>query len=221
MRRSTSYYGNSWIGMFAVTNNDYTLVPVDTAEKFSSVIKENLDTEVIPLAIAGSNLIGIYAVMNSKGIVVPDIIEEKEISVLKETGLEIYVCGDKNNANGNNISLNDSRGIVSVNMDEKEMKGIEDVLKVKLKPMKVSNYVTVGSTCICNNRGFLVHYAVSRDELNALENVFGFKGSTGTVNTGTGFVSLGSVINDKSYVVGEMTTAFEMGRIEDALGFLD
>ena len=70
------------------------------------------------------------------------------------------------------------------------------------------------------NGGFLAHYKTGEEDMAALRDALRVHGSKGTVNTGTGFVSYGVIANSKGYVAGESTTAFEMGRLEEALGLI-
>lgn len=221
IRRQTAYSGNSYIGMFAETNNEVTLVPLDASDKFRITIEENLKTKTIPIMVANSNLIGIYVVMNSNGIILPNVVEEEEIRKVKETGLNVYVSKDLHNANGNNIVANDKGGIISIRISDYERKKIGDTLGVELYPMKIAEHVTVGSCCTANNKGFLSHFKTSEAELQVMEEFLKVKGEIGTINMGTGFVSLGVLANDHSYVIGMETTAFEAGKIEEALGFIE
>ncbi len=215
-----SYFGNPWIGMFIKTNDAITLLPVDAMGKTEKSLESNLQTEIIRTTIADSNLIGIYTVMNSNGIVLPNVVTEKEASVIRKTGLNVYRSAAKNNAHGNNISVNDKGGVANVHVDSQEIKKMEDVLGVELVATSVAGYNTVGSCVITTNAGFLAHYKASEDELKELKKLLKVSGSKGTVNTGTGFVSYGLVVNSKGYVAGEATTAFELGRAEEALGLI-
>ena len=219
--KKTSYYGNSWIGMFACTNNEHTFVPVDSDQKFLDALKGNLQTECTKISIAGSNILGLYIVMNSTGLVVPNVVEEKEVELLKKTGLNVYVSEDIHNANGNNIVVNDKGGIISQRISREEIKKIEDVMGVEMIPLSIAKYSTVGSVCITTNKGFLAHYACTDDGMKVIESALKVPGNKGTMNMVVGFVSLGVIANEKSYVVGELTTAFEMGRLEESLGFLN
>ena len=56
--------------------------------------------------------------------------------------------------------------------------------------------------------------------MDDIKSILKVPGNKGTVNTGTGFVSFGAKANRNGYIVGEATTAFEMGRIEEALGLI-
>ena len=56
--------------------------------------------------------------------------------------------------------------------------------------------------------------------MEEIASILKVRGSKGTVNLGTGFVSIGMIANDNGYLAGEKTSAYELGRIEEALGFL-
>jgi translation initiation factor 6 len=220
MIRQTAYFGNPWLGMFIATNDSYTLMPRDSMKKLEDAVVESLGTEAIKASAGDSNLLGIYIAMNSNGIVLPNIMTEDEVAVLRRTGLNICVSGEKNNAHGNNIALNDKGGIVNPNISPAERKLMEDALGIELVPMTIAGYSTVGSACLAADGGFLAHFAASDDEMAMLESALKVAGKRGTVNTGTGFVAFGTVVNRRGYIVGEATTAFEMGRIEEALGLI-
>lgn len=219
--RKIAYQGNDWIGMFAESNNDYTIVPVDSSGSFTEKIEEILKTECIQTTIGETNLVGIYTVMNSNGIILPNIATQEEVKILKKTGLNIYISKDNHNANGNNILVNDKGGLIHPGISKEEKLKIQDVLGVELESRKISDYTTVGSSGLVNNRGFLLNFKTSEEELKELEEIFKVKGMRGTINLGTGFVSIGAIVNDKSYLVGRITTAHEMGRIEESLDYLD
>ena len=218
--RKTAYFGNPWIGMFIKTNDQVTMLPVDSMKKLEDIVVENLKTEIIRTGIADSNLLGIYIAMNSNGIVLPNVIEEKELKLIRQSGLNIYVSKDRHNANGNNIAVNDKGGVVNPSLSKKEVKAMEDVLGVELVPTTIAGYGTVGSACIATNSGFLSHFKSSENDMQKLKEVLRVYGSKGTVNTGTGFVTYGVVVNRNGYVAGENTTAFELGRVEEALGLI-
>ncbi len=215
-----AYFGNPWIGMFIRTNDEITMLPVDSTGKLEEFLVEKLGTRAIRLSISDSNLIGLYVAMNSKGVVLPNVARDEEISLLKKEGLNVHVSRDKHNANGNNIAVNDKGGVINPYVERAEAKAIGDALGIELVPMTVAGFSTVGSACIASNGGFLAHYKAGEDDMGRLRDALKVHGSKGTVNTGTGFVSYGVVANSKGYVAGESTTAFEMGRLEEALGLI-
>lgn len=219
-RRKVNYHGNPFLGIYASTNNTYTLFPDEAPKKFVDVVSSALGTKAVRCSISGSNLNGLYCVMNSRGIVLPGLDEKVGEKIRAETGLEVLVSKERWNAHRNNIAANDKGGIISERIDQRERKRMEDCLGIELVPMRIANYSTVGSLCVVNNKGFLAHYAASEDEMKELEGIFRVGGEKGSANNGTGFVAVCMLANDRGYVVGESTTAFEMGRVEEALGFL-
>ncbi|NYZ74598.1 translation initiation factor IF-6 [Candidatus Micrarchaeota archaeon] len=218
--RRTSYFGNPWIGMFIKTNDSVTMLPIDSVNKLDAAVAASLKTEIVKVGMADSNLLGIYTAMNSNGVVLPNIARKEEMALLKKSGLNVHISEARDNALGNNIAVNDKGGIINPHIPRAEAKVMEDVLGVELVPMKIGEYSTVGSACIATNTGFLAHYGCSEHDLKELRGALKVDGNKGTVNTGTGFVSYGAVVNRNGYVVGEKTTAFEIGRLEEALGLI-
>jgi len=216
----TTYFGNPWIGMFIKTNDEFTMLPIDSMKKLEMAVQEALETEIIKVGISDSNLLGIYLAMNSNGIILPNVIAQEEIDKIKKSGLNVYVSKDSQNANGNNIAANDKAGIVNPHLDKREVKKMEDALGVELVPMMIAGHSTVGSSCIATNNGFLAHFKTSSKEMEQLKEILKVPGNKGTINTGTGYVSYGVVVNSHGYIAGEATTAFELGRVEEALGLI-
>jgi len=216
----TTYFGNPWIGMFIKTNDEFTMLPIDSMKKLEMAVQETLKTEIIKVGISDSNLLGIYLSMNSNGIILPNVIAQEEIDKIKKSGLNVYVSKDSQNANGNNIAANDKAGIVNPHLDKREVKKMEDALGVELVPMMIAGHSTVGSSCIATNNGFLAHFKTSSKEMEQLKEILKVPGNKGTINTGTGYVSYGVVVNSHGYIAGEATTAFELGRVEEALGLI-
>jgi len=216
----TSYFGNPWIGMFIKTNDSVTFLPPDSMNKLEDALSASLKTELIKVSVADSNLLGIYLAMNSNGVVLPNVIRDSEAELIRKCGLNVHVSKEKHNAHGNNIAVNDKGGIVNPDVDGAERKAMEDALGVELVPMKVAGFSTVGSSCITTNNGFLAHFKADDDEMKGLRDALKVGGSKGTANTGTGFVSYGMIVNSKGYIAGENTTAFELGRLEEAMGLI-
>lgn len=215
-----AYFGNPWIGMFIKTNDSVTMLPIDSMKKLEDAAAANLKTSIVKVSAGDSNLLGIYVAMNSNGAILPNVMREEEAAGLKKAGLNVHVSQEKSNAHGNNIAVNDKGGIINPHVDRAEAKKMEDVLGVELVPMMVGAYATVGSACIATNTGFLAHYKAGEDDVRMLRDALKVDGSRGTVNTGTGFVAYGAVVNKNGYIAGESTTAFELGRLEEALGLI-
>ncbi len=218
--RKCDYFGNPWIGMFVKTNDEFTVLPVDSLKKLEDAAKL-LETEVVKISVGESNLIGVYTAMNSSGVILPNVTLKSELDKFKKLGINVYMSREKHNAHGNNIAVNDKAGIINGNVSSAERKKMEDALGVELVPMRIAGYSTVGSACIATNKGFLAHYRASEDELGKIGKILKVNGERGTVNMGVGFVSYGAIANNKSFIAGEATSAFELGRVMEALGFVE
>ena len=79
---------------------------------------------------------------------------------------------------------------------------------------------TVGTAAVATDDGVLCHPKTTDEELDALEELFGAYADIGTINYGGPLVGSGLVANGSGYVAGQETTGPELGRIEDALGYI-
>ena len=218
--KTVNYFGNPRIGLFIATNNEYTCVPPDCPQPLEEKLEETLKTKVVKTTIGESVLLGLYSIMNSKGIVLPNIVTQKVIEIYKRLGLNVCISEDKHNAIGNNIVITDKKGIINKEIGGSERKKIEDALGIELVEQKIAQYLTVGSCCVATNRGFLAHFKTTQEEIEEIKRSLEIDGGRGTINNGVGFVSVGLVANDNGYIAGEQSTAYELGRVVEALGFL-
>ncbi len=218
--KKTSYFGNPWIGMFARANDSVAIIPPDAPEKFEMAIAESLGVRTIKSFIASTNILGMYVAMNNNGIILPSIAQEEEVQALKKEGLNVHLVKDPHNACGNLFCLNDKGGVATERMERSEITRLSDVLGIEIVSHPIYEFQTPGSACIATNKGFLVHYKALEEDVKMLESILKVKGDRGTLNTGVGFIGFGMVANSKGYVVGEATTAFEQGKVEQALGFI-
>ncbi len=218
--KRAAYFGNSFLGIFAATNNSHTLFPAGAPHSFVEKVCGALGTKEVRCSVGESELNGIYSAMNSNGIILPYFDRKIAERVGREAGLDAYASRERMNAHGNNICANDKGGIINEHVHPEERRKMEDCLGVELVPMRIGAFTTVGSMCKANNKGFLVHYAAKEEEVRELERILRVPGMKGTANTGTGFVGVCMLANDKGYIAGHATTAFELGRVEEALGFL-
>ena len=67
----------------------------------------------------------------------------------------------------------------------------------------------------------LCHPKTSDADLDFAEEVLGVPADIGTINYGAPLVGSGLLANEHGYVAGEDTTGPELGRIEDALGYIE
>jgi len=101
------------------------------------------------------------------------------------------------------------------------VQAVEDALDVPVERGTLATVQTVGTAAVANNRGVLCHPKSTDGELDALEELLGVPADIGTINYGGPLVGSGLVANENGYVVGNDTTGPELGRIDDALGYID
>lgn len=126
----------------------------------------------------------------------------------------------KINAAGNVILANDSAAIVHPGLSKRACDTISKVLGVEVTKGTIGGLKTVGMAASINNKGILVHPRASDAEIAVLEDIFKLPVDVGTVNFGSPLVGSGILANSNGYLTGTETTGPELGRIEDALGFL-
>ena len=212
---------NPNVGVFCRTNDYITFVQRALPKKIKQKIVETLDAKLVELNIADASIIGSLLTFNSKGAVVTDFVDYGCVKLIEKQGLDVCVISDKFNAAGNDILVNDKGALVHPDMKDKSLKKIEKVFDVPVYKGTISALNTVGMAAVVTNKGLLCHPKVTEEEKRVLEKVFGVNVMIGTVNHGVPLIGSGLVANTKGAIIGNLTTGIEMGRIEEALGFLD
>lgn len=106
-------------------------------------------------------------------------------------------------------------------MKKESINKMRDVFSVPVHRGTIAELNTVGMVAVVTNKGLLCHPKVTDEEKSILEKVFHVPVMIGTVNHGSPVIGSGLVANAKGALIGKFTTGIEMGRIEEALGFLE
>ncbi|MCJ7445620.1 MAG: translation initiation factor IF-6 [Methanotrichaceae archaeon] len=211
--------GSSLLGVFARCTEDLILVPPETSQSTREMLQERLKVKLVPILIGGSSVIGSLVCGNSKGFVVTSQSNSEDLNRLSELGKVAKLPG-KINAAGNVILANDSAALVHPDLTNKACNILADTLGVEVQKGTIGGLKTVGMCGVATNSGILVHPRASVSEIDQLENLFRLSVEIGTVNFGSPLVGSGLLANSYGYLAGSETTGPELGRIEDALGFL-
>jgi translation initiation factor 6 len=211
---------NPNLGVFCRANDDIVFLRKGLSKKVKNNIVEALDAKIVELTIADATIIGSLLVFNSKGAVVTDFVDKESIKLIEKQGFDVCVIDDKLNAAGNDILVSDKGALVHPDMKDESIKNMEKVFKVPVYRGTIGSLKTVGMAAVVTNKGMLCHPKVSDEEKIVLEKVFDVNVMIGTVNHGTPLIGSGLVANTKGAIIGNITTGIEMGRIEEALGFL-
>jgi translation initiation factor 6 len=214
--------GSSYVGVFARATDDCLLVRPDIEESLREDFEDELDVSAVSTTIAGSSTVGALAVGNENGLLVSQRATDRECDRIEEaTDLPVVELPGRINAAGNVVLANDTGAYVHPDLPRKAIRAVEDALDVPVERGMLADVRTVGTAAVVTNDGVLCHPKTTDEELDALEDVFGVYADIGTVNYGGPLVGSGLVANSAGYIVGEDTTGPELGRIDDALGFID
>ena len=159
--------------------------------------------------------------MNSQGAIITNFVDTETVNKIKNQGLDVFIIKDVINAAGNDILANDYGALIHPDIRNYSMKKIGETLGVSVKKGTIASLKTIGMAAVVTNKGCLCHPKITDEEKKQLEKLFDVDVMIGTVNHGVPMIGSGLVANTKGAIIGNLTTGIEMGRIEEALGFLD
>jgi len=212
--------GGPFVGIYCCANEDIVLVPLALEKAMVHRIEEVLKVRAVNMTLGGSNLLGALTCMNSKGLVMTSLADKAEYQQLSKD-YNIVTTPDGLNAAGNNILCSDKGALVNPGFSTKMVAKISDALGVEVVKGTVGGVRTVGSAAIAVNTGVMCHPKATEEELSVLRDLFKVNVQIGTANYGSAMVGASVVANTKGAIAGSLSTGIELGRIEDALGFLD
>ncbi|SDL93934.1 translation initiation factor 6 (aeIF-6) [Halogranum gelatinilyticum] len=217
-----SFAGSSYVGVFARATDNVVLVRPDLSDELVADLEAEFDTPVLKTNVAGSGTVGALATGNENGVLVSGRATDREKDRIADaTGLPVVGLPGRINAAGNVVLTNDYGAWIHPDLGDEAVDAVKEALQVPIERGDLGDVRTVGTAAVANNSGVLCHPKSRDEELDALEEHLGVRADIGTVNYGAPLVGSGLVANDEGYLVGEETTGPELGRIEDALDFID
>ena len=212
---------NPNVGIYCRASDSVVFLPKSLPKKTKKLVADVLGVKIVELSIADSTIIGSLLTFNSYGAIVTAYANKETFKTIENQDLKIYAIKDIINAAGNDILANDNGALVHPDLKNASVKKISDILGVPVHKGTIASFGTVGMAAVVTNKGCLCHPKVTEEEKHQLEEVFDVDVMIGTVNHG--FPMIGSVLvaNTKGAIIGKMTTGIELGRIEEALGFLE
>ncbi|MCD6467800.1 MAG: translation initiation factor IF-6 [Thermoplasmata archaeon] len=211
---------NPHIGIFGKANDDVIFLRKNLLKSVKKRVAKTLNAKIVEISISTSSIIGSLLALNSHGAVITSETDEETIEQIKNEGLSVFVMQDKHNAAGNNILVNDKGALVHPEIRRYNIKQMEKVFGVPVKTGTIAGLKTVGMAAAVTNKGLLCHPKIEEKERELLESLFDVDVMVGTVNHGVPLIGSGLLANSHGAIVGTLTTGIEMGRIEEALGFL-
>jgi translation initiation factor 6 len=220
MERTTTFTGDSNIGVFARVLEDIVIIPPEAPEEFKERVRSALDAELVETTVQGSAIIGSLLTGNRKGIVVSGLASKEEIAVLSEHR-EVMLLTGSMNAAGNVILANGKCAIVHPELDKETGAEIGSFLGVRVMAATLGGVKTVGMAGAATEKGIIVHPRTTDAEIERIAEFSGIPVGTGTINMGSGLIGTGLLVSSRGYLAGAATSGFELGRIEDVFGFLE
>jgi translation initiation factor 6 len=211
---------NPNVGIYCRANDSVVFLQKSLSKKTKKLVADVLGVKTVDLSIADSTIIGSLLTFNSYGAIVTAYANKETLKTIENQGLKIYPIKDVINAAGNDILANDHGALVHPDLQTATVKKISDILGVPVQKGTIALFGTVGMAAVVTNKGCLCHPKVTDEEKKQLEKIFDVDVMIGTVNHGFPMIGSGLVANTKGAIIGKMTTGIEMGRIEEALGFL-
>lgn len=219
MLKKLDIFGNPYIGVFCQSGEDIAIIPSNLSKDMELEIEKALEVEMIKTTLSSSTIIGVLMCINSYGAVVTNFSSDEELNILQKK-VKVLRIPHRLNAVGNNILVNDNGALVNPDLSNKAIKEIEAVLGVETIKGTIAGMRTVGSAALATNKGVLCHPHTTDEEIDRLKSLFKVPVSIGTVNYGSPLIGACLIANTKGAVVGNATTPIELGRVEEALGYL-
>ena len=119
---------------------------------------------------------------------------------------------------GNVISCNDHVALVHTDVDKETEELIADTLGVEVFRQTIAGQALVGSYCLFNNKGGMVHPRTSLEDQEELSSLLQVPLVAGTVNRGSDVLGAGAVVNDWAAFCGMDTTSTELAVIGERGG---
>ena len=209
-----SMNGDPNIGMYGFSTNKYLIIGDVVKEP---IISNSLAAEIFKVTVMGTDFAGIFIAGNSKGAIISKFAHNYGTKSNFRNVLEIDT---EFTAIGNLILMNDNGIIISPLLKDKKEE-IENHFKLQSALTTIAGLDNVGNLAVVNNMGCLTHPEITESEKNIIEKTLGVKSDIGTVSHGSPYVRSGIIANDNGIIISETSTGHEIGRAEQALGFLE
>lgn len=210
--------GDTNIGMYVFADDKHCITG-HVGKKLTLSIEKHLKIKNVSVELFNTSFAGIYINGNSKGLILPKILRDfggREI----EDHVNVFYLNTNYSALGNLLLMNDNGAIVS-SLLSRHKKEIEKFFELRCAITKIANTIIVGKAGVATNKGCLLHRDTTQKQLKLIQDVLGVSADIGTVNFGSPYVGAGVIANTNGFIAGEATSGPELGRIEEALGFLE
>lgn len=214
--------GSSYVGVFGIATDDCLLIRPDVDDDLCSSLAEELDSPAVTTTVGGSGTVGALVTGNENGLLVSNRIRADEFERIQETvNRPVAELPGNINAAGNVVLANDYGAYVHPDLSRNAVQAVGEALDVPIERGELAGVRTIGAAAVATNEGVLCHPQATDGELDFLGELLDVRADIGTINYGAPLVGSGLIANANGYVAGEDTTGPELGRIEDALGYIE
>jgi translation initiation factor 6 len=214
--------GSPHVGVFARATDGCLLVRPDLEEDLVADCADELDVPPVETTVGGSVTVGALATGNDAGLLVSSRVREAEIERLQDAvDVTVRELPGRINAAGNVGLCNDAGAYVHPDLSREAITAVGDALDGRVARGGRGGVHRVGPAAVAPGRGVLCHPNATDAELDFLEDLLGVPADIGTTNYGDPLVGAGLVANGAGYVAGSDTTGPELGRVDDALGYIE
>jgi translation initiation factor 6 len=215
-------FGSSYVGVFACATDDLLLVRPDADDELVESFADELGVTAVPTTVGGSSTVGALVAGNENALLVSGRLEDYERERIEAAAdVPVATLPGRINAAGNVVLANDYGAYLHPDLSREAVLAAKEALDVPVERGEIATVRTVGTAAVATNDGVLCHPKAADGELDYLEELLDVPADIGTINYGAPLVGSGLVANAEGYVCGQETTGPELGRIEDALGFID
>jgi translation initiation factor 6 len=214
--------GSSYVGVFAVATDDSLFVRPGVDDDIHPSLSEEVGVPAVTTTVGGSGTVGALVTGNENGLLVSNRIRTDELEHIRETvNRPVTELPGNINAAGNVVLANDYGAYVHPDLSRNAVQSVSDALDVPVERGELAGVRTIGAAAVATNKGVLCHPQATDGELDFLEELLDVTADIGTINYGAPLVGSGLIANANGYVAGQDTTGPELGRIEDALGYIE
>lgn len=210
----TTFRDDPNIGLYGFATDKYAFFGSSPERK----VKETLGVKIITSTILHTDFAGMFVAGNSQGIAVPKILEEYELPRVEKL-FEVLVVNSRYTSLGNLVVMNDN-GIILSPLLRRNKQQFEKFFGLSCAITTIAGINVVGSVALATNKGCIAHPKIRQKEVALIERTLDVTLNIGTVSFGSRFVKAGLIANSNGFLTSPQTSGPELGRINEALGFL-
>lgn len=212
-----NFDGDPNIGLYGFATDKYCFIGSD---RYTAKIKDVLGVKTYAFPLLNMDLVRIFCTGNSSGMIMPKVIEDFDPVAEKiRKNIQTLVINSRYSSVGNLILMNDN-GILISPLIKKHLREIEKFFGLPCEITTIANMNLIGNVGFATNKGCLLHPKVKEKEKKLIERVLGVDADITTVNFGSPYPGAGIIANSNGFVVSEVCSGPELGRVTDVLGFL-